>query len=108
MRDLLSFYKWATVRLLALGGSCKQVFRSWLLKGGESKKEKRKEETGLQACKSHQTLRLKVPPQFGYHSSLCSTYKVVVPLNDLQEKGRPVLHRFGEDLEEVALVVVVD
>lgn len=83
------------------------MFRSWLLKGGESKKKILKK-TGPQACKSHQTLRLKVSPQFGYHSSLCNTYKVVVPLNDLQEKGRPVLHRFGEDLEEVALVVVVD
>lgn len=36
------------------------------------------------------------------------TYKVVVPLDDLQEKGWSVLHRFGEDLEEVALVVEVN
>lgn len=35
------------------------------------------------------------------------TYKVVVPLDDLQEKGWSVLHRFGEDLEEVALVVEI-
>lgn len=36
------------------------------------------------------------------------TYKVVVPLDDLQEKGWSVLHRFGEDLQEVALVVEID
>lgn len=36
------------------------------------------------------------------------THKVVVPLDDLQEKGWSVLHRFGEDLEEVALVVEIN
>lgn len=29
--DLLSFYKWATVIQLSLGGSCKQVFRQLYL-----------------------------------------------------------------------------
>lgn len=38
----------------------------------------------------------------------CGTYKVVVPLDDLQEKGWSVLHRFGEDLEEVALVIKIN
>lgn len=36
------------------------------------------------------------------------TYKMVVPLNDLQEKGWSVLQRFGKDLEEVALVIKVN
>lgn len=39
---------------------------------------------------------------------LSGTHKVVVPLDDLQEKGWSVLHRFGEDLEEVALVVKIN
>ncbi len=33
---------------------------------------------------------------------------MVVPLNDLQEKGRSVLHRFGEDLKKVALVIKIN
>lgn len=36
------------------------------------------------------------------------TYKVVVALDDLQKKGWSVLHRFGKDLEEVALVIEVN
>lgn len=36
------------------------------------------------------------------------TYKVVVTLDDLQEKGWSVLHRFAKDLEEVALVIKVN
>lgn len=36
-----------------------------------------------------------------------STYEMVVALDDLQEQGWPVLHGFGEDLQEVALVVKV-
>lgn len=36
------------------------------------------------------------------------TYKVVVPLNDLQEKRWSVLHRLGEDLKEVALVIKIN
>src|SRR3990170_6739987 len=30
-----------------------------------------------------------------------------VPLDDLEEEGRAVLHRLGEDLEQVALLVAV-
>lgn len=41
---------------------------------------------------------------FGFYSS---THKVVVSLNDFQEERRSVLHRFGEDLEEVALVIEI-
>lgn len=37
-----------------------------------------------------------------------ATYVVVVTLDDLQEKGRSVLHGFGKDLEEVALVIEVN
>lgn len=33
---------------------------------------------------------------------------MVVSLDDLEEEGRSVLNRLGEDLEEVTLVVVVD
>ena len=33
---------------------------------------------------------------------------VVVPLDDLDEDGGPVLHRLGEDLQQVAVVVIVD
>lgn len=33
---------------------------------------------------------------------------MVVPLDDLQEEGGSILHGFGEDLEEVALVVKVN
>src|SRR6476660_5266823 len=31
-----------------------------------------------------------------------------VPLDELEEHGRPVAHRLGEDLEEVAVLVAVD
>ena len=37
---------------------------------------------------------------------LC-TYTVVVSLDDLQEEGGAVLHGLGEDLQQVALVIVV-
>ena len=33
---------------------------------------------------------------------------MVVPLDDLQEHSGPVLHGFGEDLQQVAIVVVVN
>ena len=33
---------------------------------------------------------------------------VVVPLDDLDEDGGPVLHWLGEDLQQVAVVVIVD
>ena len=33
---------------------------------------------------------------------------VVVPLNDLDKDGRPVLEGLGEDLEQVAVIVVID
>ena len=33
---------------------------------------------------------------------------MIVPLDDLYEDGWPVLEWLGEDLEEVAVVVVVD
>lgn len=33
---------------------------------------------------------------------------MVVSLDNLQEQGGPVLHGFGEDLKEIALVVKVD
>lgn len=36
------------------------------------------------------------------------TYLVVVTLDDLKEESRTVLARLGEDLKQVALVVVVD
>lgn len=35
------------------------------------------------------------------------TYLVVVALNDFQEERGPVLHGLGEDLQEVAFLVVV-
>jgi hypothetical protein len=35
------------------------------------------------------------------------THTVVVSLNNLQEKGGPVLHRLSEDLQQVAIVIVV-
>ena len=38
----------------------------------------------------------------------CSEAKVVVTLNDFQKKGWSVLHGFGEDLEQVALVIEVN
>ncbi len=36
-----------------------------------------------------------------------STYLMVVSLNDLQEQCGSVLQGFGEDLEEVAIVIKV-
>lgn len=36
-----------------------------------------------------------------------NTHKVVVPLDDLQEESGSVLHRFGEDLEQVALIIKI-
>ena len=33
---------------------------------------------------------------------------MVVALDDFKEEGRSVLHRLGEDLQQVAVVVVVD
>ena len=33
---------------------------------------------------------------------------MVVPLDRLQEQSRPVLHYLGEDLKQVALVIIVD
>lgn len=33
---------------------------------------------------------------------------VVVSLDDLEEKGGSILHRLGEDLQEVTLVIVVN
>ena len=35
-------------------------------------------------------------------------YLVVVPLDDLQEHGGPVLQGLGEDLQQVAIVIVVN
>lgn len=37
-----------------------------------------------------------------------TTYKMVVPLDNLQKQGWPVLHGLGEDLKEVALVVEIN
>lgn len=97
MIDLLSFYKWAALTLLALGGSWKQVFRQldfFFLK------VLMVSETEAQTCKSHHKERKT-------QQVISETYKVVVPLNDLQEKRRPVLHGFGEDLKEVTFVVKI-
>ncbi len=33
---------------------------------------------------------------------------MIVPLNDLQEQRWPILHRLAEDLQQVAVLVVVD
>ena len=33
---------------------------------------------------------------------------VVAPLNDLDEEGRPVLERLGENLQQIALLIMVD
>lgn len=37
-----------------------------------------------------------------------NTHKVVVSLDDLQEEGRSILHGFGEDLKQVALVIIIN
>lgn len=36
-----------------------------------------------------------------------ATYTAVMSLNDLDEEGRSVLHRLGEDLQKVAIVIKV-
>lgn len=36
-----------------------------------------------------------------------ATHTVVVSLYDLQEEGGPVLHGLGEDLKQVAIVVII-
>lgn len=38
----------------------------------------------------------------------CAEALMVSALDDFEEKGRPVLERLGEDLQQVALVVIVD
>lgn len=36
------------------------------------------------------------------------THLMIVPLNDLQEQRWPILHRLAEDLQQIAVLVVVD
>lgn len=47
----------------------------------------------------------KPPPSFAV--TWADSYRVVVPLNDLQEEGGSVLHGFGEDLQQVSVVIEV-
>lgn len=35
------------------------------------------------------------------------TYIVIVPLNDLKEEGWAILHVLGEDLQQIAIFVIV-
>lgn len=37
-----------------------------------------------------------------------SYYVVVASLNDFQEQSRPILHVFSENLQQIAIIVVVD
>jgi hypothetical protein len=39
---------------------------------------------------------------------ICSSYVMVASLDDFQEQSRPILHIFGEDLQQIAIIIVVD